>query len=244
MKKGVVVFTSLALLLAFCVPAVAQPNTRAVETRIIDNFDNTGDNEWTWNVQHSKFMAEGFPKIDFFDGQPNSLRALNTSSDEEHKVLGVKTSFNRKGENWFEIYPEKDGAAYEIPLIGSVTLIDFWMWGANYYYYIDILVRDADGRVYTLPAGNLAFDGWKNVIVPVPSYIRQKSRMRSGPKTIMFVGFRIHTDPNEYVDDFVLFLDQLKFTTNTLSNIYDGYELKDVDFGDSDSSNTESSEGK
>jgi hypothetical protein len=166
---------------------------------------------------------------------------LNANGESSPKVLGVKTSFLRKGENWFEVYPEKDGKAYEIPLIGNVAQVDFWVWGAKYLYFIDLLIRDADGRVYTLPAGQLTFDGWKNVIVPIPTYIRQRSRLRSGPKTISFVGFRIRTDPNEYVDDFNIFFDQLKYTTNTLNNIYDGYELTYIDFGDSSSSSSSGS---
>lgn len=234
MKKGAVVFTSLALLVAFCIPAVAQPSNRAVETFVIDDFDNTGSNEWTWNVLTSRFIdsENGFPKLSYFDGAPNSLKELLSSGENPLKVLGVKTSYLRKGENWFEVYPEKDGNPYEIPFIGTVTQIDVWVWGANYRYYLDILVRDADGRVHTLPAGTLAYNGWKNVIVPIPTHIRQHSRLRSGPKTLSFVGFRIRTDPDEYVDDFNIFFDQLKYTTNTLSNIFDGYELKDIDFGD------------
>ena len=43
---------------------------------------------------------------------------------------------------------------------------------------------------------------------------------------------------DEFVDDFNIFFDQLKYTTNTLSNIFDGYELKDIDFGDSSSSSS------
>lgn len=242
MKKGVVVFTSLALALLCSVPAFAQFSTKAVETRVIDDFDNTGDNEWTWNVLHSKGMDtdNGFPKINYFNGQPNTLRVMNASPDEEHKVLGVQVSYKRKGENWFEIYPEKDGNPYEIPLIGKVTMLDFWMWGADYYYYIDVLVRDADGRVITLPAGNLAFKGWKNVIIDIPTWVRQVSPMRTGPKNIAFVGFRVRTDPNEYVDDFTIFFDQMKFTTNIMNNIYDGYDLRSIDFG----SGAESGEGK
>ena len=263
MKKGAVVFTSFAFLLAFSIPAVAQPSSKAVETRIIDNFDNVGSqnyqvpgksvnsietHNWTWNVQASHYKAEGFPKMDYFEGQPNSLKLFNKEGDTP-KVLGVKTSFLRKGENWFEVYPENEGKPYEIPFVGTVTQIDFWVWGANYLYFIDLLVRDADGRVYTLPAGNLAFNGWKNVIVQIPSNIRQHSRLRSGPTTMSFVGFRIRTDPDEYVDDFNIFFDQLKFSTNALSNVFDGYELKNVDFGDSGSessgsSSTTSSEGE
>ena len=56
-----------------------------------------------------------------------------------------------------------------------------------------------------------------------------------------FVGFRIRTDAEEYVDDFVIFFDQIKYTTNPLSFIFDGYELKEVDFGD-ESDSSESSE--
>ena len=260
MKKGVVVFTGFAFLLALSVPAVAQPSSKAVETRIIDNFDNVGSQDyqvpgktvnsteahnWTWAVQASHYIdsEKGFPKLEYFEGQPNSLKLFNKEGDSP-KVLGVKTSYLRKGENWFEVYPENEGKPYEIPFVGTVTQVDFWVWGANYLYYIDILIRDADGRVYTLPAGNLAFNGWRNVIVPIPSYIRQHSRLRSGPTTMTFVGFRVRTDPDEYVDDFNIFFDQLKFSTNALSNIFDGYELKNVEFGDSSSSGSTSSQGE
>ena len=50
-------------------------------------------------------------------------------------------------------------------------------------------------------------------------------------------------DAEEYVDNYVVFFDQLKYTSNSLSNIFDGYELKEVDFGDS-SSGDEVSEAK
>ena len=256
MKKGVVVFTGFAFMLALTVPAVAQPSSKAVETRIIDNFDNVGSQDyqvpgksvnsteshnWTWAVQASHYIdkEKGFPKLEYFDGQPNSLKLFNKEGDQP-KVLGVKTSYLRKGENWFEVYPENEGKPYEIPFVGTVTQVDFWVWGANYLYFIDILIRDADGRVYTLPAGNLAFNGWRNVIVPIPSHVRQHSRLRSGPTTMTFVGFRVRTDPDEYVDDFNIFFDQLKFSTNALSNVFDGYELKNVDFGDSGSSGSSS----
>ena len=44
MKKGVVVLGGLILGLAFCLPAAAQPSAKAVETIVIDNFDE--DKEW------------------------------------------------------------------------------------------------------------------------------------------------------------------------------------------------------
>lgn len=253
MKKGVIVFGCLALLFSMCVPVVAQPSSRAVETIVIDTFDNEGDlylgeYEWTWNVNSSRYVDSdgGYPKMNYFEGQPNSLRVLNKNKNDDSTplVLGVNISFQRKGENWFEVYPEQDGKPFEIPLIGNVTQIDFWVWGSKYRYYIDLLVRDADGRVHTLSAGNLAFEGWKNLIIKVPANIRQQSRLHSGPTEMTFVGFRIRSDPNEYVDDFTVFFDQFKYTTNTLSNIFDGYELKNVDFGESESESETSENGE
>src|SRR5574344_2553974 len=255
MKKGVVVLAGLALALAFCVPAVAQPSAKAVETIVIDNFDTADQMDWTWKVQASRFASKDektgtqYPVMQYFDGIPNSLRPYHKDSDPAAKVLGVKVKYDRKGDNWLEIYPEsktqKDAsgvAVKEIPFVGTVTQIDFWVWGANYLYYIELLVRDADGRVHVIPAGNLQFYGWRNVVVNVPGYIRQHTKQRSKEvNDLTFVGFRIRSDKNEYVDNFVVYFDQLKYTTNTLSNIYDGYDLKDADFGDSGSGSSGSS---
>ena len=210
----------------------------------MDNFDKADGNEWSWTVNASRFIAEGYPKWGYFKGIPNSLKPLRKADDGDPMVFGVKTAFNRKGDNWFEIYPTKDDKPYEIPFVGSVTQLDFWVWGANYMYYLEVMVRDADGRVHVLPVGNLAFNGWRNVVVNIPGWIRQHSKLRSGRPNMTFVGFRVRTDPEEFVDEFMIYIDQLKYTTNSLSEIFDGYELKDTDFGNSTSapgSNTASS---
>lgn len=235
MKQGVMVLLCLFCVFLFCVPVFAQPSTKSVETVLIDDFDSPGDKDYQWDVQASRFIAEGFPKKGFFQGIPNSLRGFYEGDVNEASVLGVQTSFNRKGDNWFEIYPTKTDengelTNYEIPFRGFVSHIDLWVWGSNYKYMLDILVRDADGRVHTLAAGALLFNGWKNLVVSVPTYIRQESRLRSGPKNMTFVGFKIRTDPNEYVDNFNIYFDNLKYSTYTLSTIYDGFELRDIDF--------------
>ncbi len=241
MKKGVVILGSLTLALAFCVPAVAQPSAKAVETIVIDNFDTPGEMDWTWDVHASRFVADGYPIIKSFEGIPNSLRPYHKDSDPTAQVLGTKVKFNRKGDNWFEVFPSDGENTYEIPFVGTVTQIDFWVWGANYNYRLELLVRDANGRVVVLDAGSLAFQGWRNIVLNVPGYILQHSRTRSGRPNLTFVGFRVRTDAKEAVDDYVIYFDQLKYTTNTLSNVYDGYDLKDADFGDADESSSSSS---
>ena len=183
MKKGLVVCMCFGLLLLFASPAFSQDTLqtqKSTESFMIDNFNSEGENGWTWDVSASRYVADGYPKKGYFDGIPNSLKYLLKDGKDNQKVLGVQIAFKRKGDNWFEVYPVKDGKAYEVPFVGSVTQIDFWVWGAHYMYFLDVIVRDADGRVHVLPAGNLAFDGWRNIVVSVPGWIRQHSRSSSG----------------------------------------------------------------
>lgn len=235
MKQGGLVCMCLILVSMCFVPVLAQPSTNSVETIVVDDFDTPDEMTWTWNVTASRFAAEGFPKTGYFDAIPNSLRPIRKGGTEGAKVFGVHTSFNRKGDNWIEIVPVTENENgekknHEIDLIGNVKQIDFWVWGANYLYNLDVLIRDAEGRVNVLSAGKMNFNGWKNMIIQIPSHIRQKARMRSGPKNITFVGFRIRTDPGEYVDDFMIYFDQVKYTTYILSNIYDGFDLRALNF--------------
>lgn len=244
MKKGLKVLISLGCLFVIGMPVFAQPSSKSIETFIIDNFDKPGEQNysykgeklnWEWSVTSSRFVAEGFPKTGYFDGIPNSLKQLRRGDEGDSKVFGVKTAFNRKGDNWFEVYPTVDGKPFEIPFIGTVSQMDFWIWGANYNYYLEILVRDANGTVHVLPAGSLRFAGWKNIVVNVPGWLCQHSQLRSGPENLKFVGYRIRTDAEEYVDNYLIYFDQIKYTSNSLSYIYDGYELKDAEFDGDDS---------
>ena len=100
------------------------------------------------------------------------------------------------------------------------------------------MVRDADGGVHVLPCGNMRFNGWKNIIVKIPGWINQRSRLRSGPQTMSFIGFRVRSDPAEFVDDFTIYFDQLKYMSNSLSFIFDGYELKESDFGNAENASS------
>ncbi len=244
MKRGLKVFVSLACFFVIGLPAFAQPSSKSIETFVMDSFDGADSQNymydgktysWDWTVNSSRFIAEGYPKFGYYEGIPNSLKQLLKGQDVEHKVFGVKTAFNRKGDNWFEVYPTVDGKPYEIPFVGDVSSLDFWVWGSNYNYYLEVLVRDATGRTHVLSAGSLAFNGWKNIVVNIPGWLEQHSHLRSGPETMSFLGFRIRSDAEEYVDDFVIFFDQMKYTSNSLSFIFDGYELKEIDFGENES---------
>jgi len=241
MKHYGLVCVSLVLAFCFCLPLAAQPSSKSVETILIDNFDVPEDKEWSWAVQASKLVYvdeeknEVYPKMAYVPAIPHSLELYRVEGDPEAKVLGAQVKFRRRDNNWFEIYPQKKDESgemqpYEIPFKGIITQIDFWVWGANYQYYLDVLVRDTNGRVHALNAATMNFNGWKNVVAKIPAWIPQRSRLRSSDNQMTFVGFRVRTDPKEYVDDFVIYFDQLRYTTNTLANVFDGFYLKHIDF--------------
>ena len=48
------------------------------------------------------------------------------------------------------------------------------------------------------------------------------------------VGFRIRSDAAEYVDDFVVYMDQIRYMTHALSVVFDGFDMLTNDFSDAE----------
>ena len=239
MKQGVVITVFVLMFAVVCTPLAAQDSGVNYQTYMVETFDSPDSSEIAWNAIGSKFITEGYPILKYFDGMPNALRVMQSDSDKEYKFLGMQFKFNRQGDNWVDVYPTKgsgdEAAPYEIPLKGIVQRFDLWVWGAGYAYDLEILVRDCNGRIHTLPVGTLKYHGWKNLAVTVPTNIQQRSHYLSQLKYMAFVAFRIRTQPAENVDDFYIFFDELKALTNTRTASYDGFELENAKFDNADS---------
>jgi len=242
MKQGIVSTVFVLMFAVVCIPLAAQDSGVNYQTYMVETFDSPESSEITWNGFGSKFITEGYPILKYFDGMANALRIMQSDSDKEYKFLGMQFKFNRQGDNWVDVYPtrgsgEGDNAAapYEIPLKGIVQRLDLWVWGAGYAYDLEILVRDCNGRIHTLPVATLNYHGWRNLAVTVPTNIQQKSRYLSQRKYMSFVAFRIRTHPTENVDDFYIFFDEFKALTNTRAASYDGFELENAKFEDTES---------
>lgn len=236
MKQGRLNVCLVLVSLLLVLPVFGQSvTTTSYDSVMIDSFDQSPENgEWVWYAQGSRFVADGYPKVQYFTGAPNSVKYL-LDEGVTGKVLGVEVSFNQKGDNWLEIFPAKQDAngkyvPNNLPLRGDIDHVDVWVWGAGYSYDLDLLIRDANGRVHALPMTKLSYTGWRNVKTSLPSWLQQRSLFRSGAKTVSFVGFRIRTDPQAPVDIFTVYFDQFKYLTNTFADVYDGYDLDTVSF--------------
>jgi hypothetical protein len=237
MKQGGLIIAGLVLMFTMIVmPVMAEDPHVNYETYIVDNFDSQGT-EWTWLAAGSKFVTKGYPQLKYFDGMPNAIRVTQADPAGKYQFLGMEVKFDRKGDNWVDIVPMKKNAEgkdapYEIPFKGRIARLDLWVWGANYAYELEALVRDCNGRVHTLEFGPVTHEGWKNMSVAMPNNLQQVSPYLNGQQYATFVAFRLRTRPTERVDDFKIFFDQFKALTDTYMPSYDGFDLVNKAFDD------------
>jgi len=209
--------------------------------------------EFNWAMSASKFATKStdndgnqvsYPIMSYVETWPIALYGYNREKNDI-KSLGIHGKFDRQGYNWMDLYPvSSDGKPYEIRLPGRIRYIDLWVWGSNLDYLLEAYVRDYQGAVHRVPMGNLAYSGWKALRANIPTYIRQSKRVLPHFAQLRFVKFRIWTTPGEKVDDFYIYVKQLKVLSDTFESPFDGDELSDPDYypqlwanGDSPSNN-------
>jgi len=230
MKHGS--FKVVCLIIWACImvlPSFGDEYNVDLETRVLETFN--GDSEYTWKTDASKFSTKTkditFPQISYVSSWPVSAFGTNLDNSKTIKSLGIHGRFDRRGYNWIDVYPTKDDKPAEIPIPGRVRLLDMWVWGANFNYYVEVFLRDYQGVVHTLRFGEINHTGWKNLRVNIPTGIPQSKRTLPLYTGLTFVKFRIWTQPAEQVDDFYVYFKQLKALTDIFESLFDGNELAD-----------------
>lgn len=234
MRHGSLFIVCLILIAGLAVSAFGDEKTVNLGAIVLESFD--GDSGYEWRLEASKFATkrddDQFPKLAHVTSWPTAIFGANREG-KDLKSLGIWGSFDRRGYNWIDVYPVdgggEDAVPVEIPVPGRARYFDFWAWGSNLKYSIELYVRDYRGVVYALPAGSIGFEGWKNLRVTVPNNIQQSKRVLPKLANMSFVKFRIWTIPSEPVDNFYVYFDQLKVTTDIFESRYDGDELADSD---------------
>ena len=206
--------------------------TQNFESFILESFNGTGDSEYAWRTEASRFISRTdtitYPRLSYINAWPMAAFG-NNREGRELRSLGINGAFDRRGYNWIDVYPVKaddpDAGPAEIPIPGRVRSIDMWVWGANLRYYIEIYLRDHLGVVHTLRLGDISYPGWRNLRVNVPTSIAQSRRVLPAYAGLTFVKFRIWTQPVERVDHFYVYFKQLRVLTDTFEPLFDGNDL-------------------
>jgi hypothetical protein len=222
--------TTLPLLLLFSAGlAVADEATQNLQSKVIASFDDP--NELQWIVQGSKFATKDFPQAQTVRAWPDSLYGRNPEQ-KNLLALGIHSRFDRKGYNYIEIIPAKKGsdgklAPTTLTLPGRVKTLDLWVWGSNFNYTMDLHLRDFEGVDRVLHFGSLMFAGWRDISVGITGNIPQSRRYLPKFQPLELTKLVIWTHPTEKVDDFYIFLDEIKVLTDLFETRFDGDNLAD-----------------
>ncbi|MCL2006700.1 MAG: flagellar filament outer layer protein FlaA [Treponema sp.] len=245
---------AVILLIVMCLAVgsvFANPRTVDYLSVIIEPFAGYTVREWAiagrtyrydfeWALDASRFIARDndnpFPRRAYVEAYPRQLFG-NNPNNLDLRSLGIHGSFDRRGHNWIDVYPIETGSGqdgetpipFEIPMPGRVHSLDMWVWGANLNLRLEAYFRDHTGVVHAVEMGSLYHEGWRNLNVNIPDRIPQSRRVLPRYAGLHFVKFRIWTEPNERVDNFYVYFNQMKVLTNTFESLYDGNDLADPD---------------
>lgn len=246
MRRGsVLTLCLMALIILLTSNLIAQDNTENLQSRIIERFDDPAGTDlygsrqnFRWIVRGSKFITEGYPEFSWVETYPDALYNRNNPipPDVTPRALGVHAAFDRQGYNYLEFIPvadENDENGDPIPqgieIPGVVKNIDFWVWGSNYDYYVELHLQDYRGISHVLRVDDINFRGWQNLSVNVPSSIPQNVQYVPERKGLQLVKIVLWTTPRENVSGFYVYLDQIKVFADMFLQPFDGEVLSDPD---------------
>jgi hypothetical protein len=222
--------TVLVIGILFSAAAAWADDTQIITSKSVQTFDDPATNT-NWIVQGSKYATQGFPQSELVKAYPESLYGKNIQG-KNLLALGIHGRFDRKSYNSIEWIPAKKDDAGKmqpaaIPLPGKVHSIDLWVWGSNYNFTIDVYIRDYQGIDHILHLGSLMFAGWKNLSVTVPGSIPQSRKYIPSYAGLELTKVVIWTAPDEKVDDFYIFIDEISEITDMYVQRFDGEDLAD-----------------
>ena len=218
--KGLLV-TGIAINLFVFARGIVKVNTEIFGTidKLLFNWEISENNDNKWIAKPSRTAAEGKTKYGIYDYTSHLLKKYK----ETKSCFGFQVDFLLSGYNYIDVYPEKKLPQFE----GSIKSLSIWVWGGGYDYTLDILLKDYQDYLWTLPMGSLKYNGWKNLSIDIPISIPRESYYY--PKeNLEFSKFRFHSAPTEFRNQFNCFIDYFKITTDISSELFDGSELNDV----------------
>ncbi len=180
----------------FASPIVADEELTTV---LIDSF------EVPQGWQPSIPLDFGISKAMYKEGSPQEL-----AGDNNRSVLGVKTIFFRRNYGWMSV-----DKPYPMSLKSVVRAFSIWISGRNTRHTFFIKVRDLVNNRMRLPGGEMRFQGWKKVNVPVSGAVVQ-TRPGSNTYGLDFLGFHINFIADDIIttEPYHMYFDYLTASMN------------------------------
>jgi hypothetical protein len=223
-------------------PWEKERKTQNIQTFVLDSFETVGMWQAEWSSFHAKRFEQGKGYV--MDDTKNAIRPFRgepwgvTQESETNHCLAIKGAFDRRGYNYIEVFPVKltngqpsrdprDNQFHRdvLPMIGRVDAIDFWVWGGNFRWRMEVHLEDYNGYKHVLDAGWLNFIGWRNFRLMIPKHIPQGEQYVPRMKTLKFEKFVFYAHPGERADVFYTFLDRIQIQSDIFLERFDGDDL-------------------
>ena len=174
-----------------------------------------------FTVTGSRYFIEDESQVKYYDSVPNFLKQLKNSENS----LGVRFSWDRRGENYADIVP-----AIPKYFDGRISRASLWGWGGNFRHDLYLIFERTDGYAYSVSMGKLDFYGWKRRSTSVPASISSTQKAAGDVTRFRFTKFRVYSDPRERVNDIYVFLDNFDIEEDVRLIDFDGADLQKVIF--------------
>jgi hypothetical protein len=172
---------------------------------------------------------------EFFYGPNSSDSNQIRYTDVSQTSISVSLKYNRQGYRLSELFPleKNDEGKFvktPIPFKGKVHQLDFWVWGSNFNYFMELVLVDYRGVEHRLNVGSIKHVGWKNFVVKMPNNIPQDVVTIPSKRPLSLVKLCIWSNPDERVSGATFYIDHIKYLADVYGDLFDGYKLGDEEY--------------
>jgi len=217
--------------------------SKNIDMRILDDFED----RIQWELTNSLGIQS---KLRFVRNTPLDRNLRNYGNDELEKMFKkemelladsakihertISTAQNSSQEliAYFS-NPGIDYQVIEIPekdrhfVTGRPIAISMWVYGMNKKHAIYALFSNQIHEKIPVKIGDLSFNGWKRLEVPVPISVSHRNRLNRKVLEFRFDGLKIVSHPNEKAGTFSFLYDLVCVLVDTTGADYSGSNIND-----------------
>lgn len=163
-----------------------------------------------WRTSFPMEYGKSFLKT--FKNSPEDKVALANDKETDERVLATKVNFVKRGSVMLDIL-----AYRPIRIDGYAKVVSLWVAGDASGHDLFLLANDVNGRSFQIPMGKLDFVGWKQMSIPIPTFIKQKNGIKADDIGMYVAGFRVRFDASAVVSKYQLYLDDVRALVDVYS---------------------------
>ena len=230
----------------FAVDEVIWKNLRpskTIDMRVLDDFED----RVKWSITNSLGIESS---LRFVDNNPleRDLRnygnaKLEKMYQQEIGLLGESAGIHGRSFSKIQRFSQEllvffsnpgiDFQVIEIPekdrhfITGRPVALSMWVFGKNKKHVIYALFSNQVHEKIPVRVGDLNFQGWRRLEVPVPITVSHRNRLNHNVHEFRFDGFKIVSHPKEAAGSFSFLADLVCILVDTQVDDYAGSKMQD-----------------